>query len=153
MFKPTTTPEQYSKLAQIEASGLIIEDIKIRNIRVEHPRRISTVFLVLALAIFGGTEAIAEEIQYQEKVSLETGQSEIIHGARGECGQAAPNWEKVASSLPSVSTGEFSDGGLGVRWSRRCGGLTPARAVRFTATQPGHEQIELYDDPIDIEVK
>ena len=92
-------------------------------------------------------------IPYQSKVLLEVGQSTIIDGARGDCGQQAPDWEKVSPLLPTLSTGKFSDAGSGVRNSQRCGGSTPARAIRFTATAPGTEQIELFGDPIRIEVR
>lgn len=109
--------------------------------------------LLLTMVFFGNGGATAQEIPYLPNVSLEVGQSAIIHGARGECGQQAPDWERIASRLPKVATGEFSDGGLGTRSSRRCGGPTPARAVRFTATTPGSEKITLYDDPINIEVR
>jgi hypothetical protein len=51
-----------------------------------------------------------------------------------------------------VGLGTFSDGGVGERYSRRCNGTTPARAVRFTATTPGQEQIEMFGDTIDITV-
>lgn len=112
-----------------------------------------TVGLLFFMMPFGTSSAISQEIPYQAKVSLEVGQSALIHGARGECGQNAPGWEKVAPSLPTLSTGKFSDGGLGTRNSRKCGGPTPARAVRFTATTPGTEQIQLYGNPIRIEVR
>jgi len=112
-----------------------------------------TVGLVFFMVFFGTGSAMAQEIPYQAKVSLEVGQSAVIHGARGECGQNAPEWEKVAPSLPILSTGKFSDGGLGIRNSQRCGGATPARAVRFTATTPGTEQIQLFGDPVRIEVR
>jgi len=96
--------------------------------------------------------AVAQEIPYRKSVTLSVGQSAIIHGARGECGEAPPTWSRVAERLPIVGLGTFSDGGEGTRHSRSCGGPTPARAVRFTATTPGHEQIELFRDPIDITV-
>lgn len=92
-------------------------------------------------------------IPYLDKVSLGVGQATVIHGARGsQCGQQAPDWEQIAATLPPSVTGKFSDGGLGVRFSQRCGGDTPARAIRFTATKPGSEQLRLFGDPVRIEV-
>lgn len=93
-------------------------------------------------------------IPYLENVALKVGQTAVIHGARGnQCGQPAPSWEKLASTLPTPATGKLSDGGEGVRFSQRCGGETPARAIRFSATTPGSEQIKLFGDPIRIEVR
>ncbi len=95
----------------------------------------------------------APKPQYKRDVTLSVGQSTVIHGARGECGEAPPDWEEVVRGLPLSLTGSYSDGGLGVRWSRSCGGPTPARAVKFTAEKAGSEQIVLYGDPINITVK
>ena len=112
-----------------------------------------TVGILFSMALFGTGVATAQELQIPEKVSLDVGQSAVIHGVRSECGKDAPDWEKVAPSLPSLVTGTFSDGGLGTRYSRRCSGPTPARAVRFTATTTGTEKIDLFGDQIRIEVR
>lgn len=109
--------------------------------------------LVAFMVFFGTGGAMAQEIPIKTAVSLDVGQSTVIHGERGKCGQNAPDWETVATSLPTLSTGKFSDGGLGTRYSRQCGGATPGRAIRFTATTPGTEQIQLYGDTIRIEVR
>ncbi len=93
------------------------------------------------------------KIPYKKNVSLEVGGSEVIHGYRGKCGQSPPAWEVISPKLPVVSLGTFSDGGIGFRGSRSCGGHTPARAIRFTATQPGAENIKLFGDPVSFEVK
>ncbi|SDE94579.1 hypothetical protein [Rhodospira trueperi] len=118
-----------------------------------------TVFPRIGLIVFGCllggaifSTAMAQNIPYRETVTLSVGQSAIIHGARGQCGEAPPDWSAVAARLPMVSVGTFSDGGVGERRSRRCNGPTPARAVRFTATTPGQEQIELFGDTVDITV-
>ncbi len=95
----------------------------------------------------------AQEIPYQKNVSLQIGESAIIYGVRGNCGQPAPSWEEIAKQLPTVSTGKFSDGGVGTRWSRGCGGPTPARAIQYTATASGNEQLMLFRDPVNIEAK
>ena len=76
----------------------------------------------------------------------------IIHGARGnECGEA-PSWDSARILLPSLQTGTLADGGVGTRQSRQCGGRVAARAILFTATAPGTEQISLYGDDIVIRV-
>lgn len=90
--------------------------------------------------------------EYVRNVSIRVGESTIIHGARGnDCGPA-PTWEEATPLLPTLVTGRLSDGGVGTRYSRQCGGRTPARAVLFTATSEGAEQINLYGDDIVIRV-
>lgn len=90
--------------------------------------------------------------EYVRNVSVKVGESAIIHGARGnECGDA-PSWESAKLLLPELVTGTLTDGGVGTRVSRQCGGRIPARAILFTATQPGIEQISLYGDDIVIRV-
>lgn len=98
----------------------------------------------------GSYEGVVAE--YVRNVSARIGDSMIIHGARGnECGPA-PSWEEAMPLLPEMVTGTLSDGGVGTRVSRQCGGRVPARAIVFTATAAGTEQISLYGDPIVIRV-
>ena len=109
---------------------------------------------LVTTALFSISGAVyAQNIPYKKNVELTIGQSTIIHGARGQCGLPAPDWDRVASGLPLITTGSLSDGGLGTRRSNRCGGPTPARAIRFTAEKSGSEQIELFGDPINITVQ
>ena len=90
--------------------------------------------------------------EYVRNVSLKVGESAIIHGARGdECGPA-PSWDVAEDMLPELVTGTLTDGGVGTRNSRQCGGRVPARAILFTATTAGTEQTSLYGDDIVIRV-
>lgn len=112
-------------------------------------------FAVLGVVLAGGAGsfgAVAQEIPYRKTITLKVGETAVIHGARGECGKPAPEWSQVIRKLPPVALGSFSDGGLGERKSRSCGGPTPARAIRFTATKAGAEQILVEQDPITITV-
>ncbi|HRP79280.1 MAG TPA: hypothetical protein PL183_09300 [Aquamicrobium sp.] len=61
-------------------------------------------------------------------------------------------WESAKLLLPELETGTLTDGGVGTRVSRQCGGRVPARAILFTATAPGTEQVSLYGDDIVIRV-
>lgn len=90
--------------------------------------------------------------EYVRNVSVQVGDAVIIHGARGnECGDA-PSWESARVLLPELMTGKLSDGGIGTRYSRQCGGRVPARAILFIATTPGIEQTSLYGDEVHIRV-
>lgn len=90
--------------------------------------------------------------EYVRNVSLKIGESAIIHGARGnDCGPA-PSWESAKLLLPELVTGTLTDGGVGTRVSRQCGGRVSARAILFTATKVGTEQTSLYGDDIMIRV-
>jgi len=92
-------------------------------------------------------------IGHRPYLSLNVGDSAIIHGARaGECGGPAPAWDYVEVRLPVLQTGTFSDGGTGRRSSRFCKGMTAARAIKFTATGPGEDEFLLYGDFIKIVV-
>lgn len=93
-----------------------------------------------------------ERIYWRELSEVKIGESVVIHAKRGRCGEQPPSWEQVFEYLPELSTGIWSDGGVGYRVSRSCGGATPARAVVFTATRPGEERFMLYEDPITIRV-
>ncbi|RIK87848.1 MAG: hypothetical protein DCC69_03370 [Hyphomicrobiales bacterium] len=92
------------------------------------------------------------QAEYVRNVTVQVGDAVIIHGARGnDCGDA-PSWESASVLLPRLVTGTLSDGGVGTRFSRRCGGRIPARAILFTARVPGTEQTSLYGDEIHIRV-
>ena len=108
----------------------------------------------------GDRQAVADPVagvagvqaEYVRNVSVQVGDAVIIHGARGnDCG-VAPSWESARPLLPELVTGTLSDGGLGTRFSRACGGRIPARAILFTARVPGTEQTSLYGDEIHIRV-
>ncbi|MAL77335.1 MAG: hypothetical protein CMM62_20425 [Rhodospirillaceae bacterium] len=95
-----------------------------------------------------------QQIYYREIANLRVGESIVLHGKRGpSCGEQPLEWPDVLKYLPELNTGVWSDGGVGFRVSRACGGPTPARAVVFTATRTGMDRFMLYDDPITITVE
>jgi hypothetical protein len=112
------------------------------------------VFLIgLAVGSVAG-HAHAQNIPTNRNVALKVGQSTIIHGARGNaCGAPAPSWAEVAPTLPASSIGTVSDGGVGTRGSRSCGGNVPARAIRYKAIKKGAEVVTIQGDPISITVQ
>ena len=89
---------------------------------------------------------------YLPYVSLEVGETAIIHGARSRACSVAPRWEHIRDALPELATGMLSDGGVATRYSRRCNERVEVRAILFTATHVGTEQITLYGDAIEIHV-
>lgn len=148
------------------ASPLPEDDGKILRSAIISTRWLSGATLLIVLIVVGaigfllnsgyyisasGIRAI--DVEYRRSVSLRVGESSVIHGARSDCGERAPDWEAAVRLLPELDIGAWSDGGEGKRYSRACGGPTPARGVVFTATQPGLAQFLLYGDPVTIHVE
>jgi hypothetical protein len=85
-------------------------------------------------------------IPFTPLITMKVGDSRPIHAERGDCGKLPRDWPQVQASLPALRTGTFSDGGLARRHSKFCRGLTPARAIVFTAQKPGVEEFEIQGD-------
>ena len=114
------------------------------------PLRLARAFFPLLLIGLGSATAAETPIEWQKSVTLRVGQAAIVHSARGECGKPPA---KAMLKPKQYKTGHTSFGKLGVRESRRCGGLTPAVEVIFNATTPGKETIEVDGDKIKVTVK
>lgn len=102
----------------------------------------------------GGTSGTPDlpVIHYRQNVGLQVGETVTIHGKRGECGEAPPPEDVVRRDLPVVKFGRLEIGGLGRRFSHRCDGETPARAILYTGEQPGIDRFQLYGDPLVVTV-
>lgn len=85
-------------------------------------------------------------VPFKPDVTMKLGESRPIYAERGDCGKLPREWPLVEADLPQARTGTFSDGGLARRYSKFCQGLTPARAIVFTATRPGVEEFEIQGD-------
>ncbi len=85
-------------------------------------------------------------VPFRPVVTMKVGESRPIYAERSDCGKLPRDWQMVESDLPAVRTGTFSDGGLARRFSKFCQGLTPARAIVFTAIAPGIEEFEIQGD-------
>lgn len=85
-------------------------------------------------------------IAFNPVVNMKVGDARPIYAERGDCGKLPRDWHLLASDLPALRTGTFSDGGLARRFSKFCQGLTPARAIVFTASAPGIEEFEIQGD-------
>jgi hypothetical protein len=103
--------------------------------------------LTATLPLMASAEA---EIKYKAKVTVSVGQSVVVYGYRGECGQAP---DVGAIDLPTLQTGKLSIGKAGMRDSKRCKGMTPAVEIIFTATAAGKEKFEVQGDDISVRVK
>ena len=99
------------------------------------------------------SETSQRPIPFRPKVILKVGQSAVIHGYRASCGKPAPDKDATTSRFPSkIEVGILAAGDIGVRYSRHCGGDTPAREVIFHSERVGSEKIELFGDVIAITV-
>lgn len=85
-------------------------------------------------------------IPFRPNITMKVGESRPIYAVRGDCGKLPSDWQEMLPDLPSVKTGTLSDGGLARRHSKFCQGLTPARAIHFTATLAGIEEFEIQGD-------
>lgn len=96
--------------------------------------------------LLGGPADSAPLVFYKPEVWMSVGESKVIHAERGLCGELPRDWPDVAADLPPVRLGSFSDGGLARRNSKYCKGLTPARAIVFTARRAGVEEFNIQGD-------
>jgi hypothetical protein len=102
-----------------------------------------------SLTQIAGPASAQTDIKYLESLSLKVGQSAVIYGYRGDCGQLPA---RNAVALPPLATGTLTVGKQGIKDSGRCG-LTPAVEIIFTATAPGRESFEVQGDKITVRVK
>lgn len=101
---------------------------------------------------WGGPADAAPLVVYRPEVWMNLGDSRVIHAERGDCGRLPRNWRDVAVTLPPSALGTFSDGGLARRNSRFCKGVTPARAIIFTAERAGVEEFNIQGDFLKVTV-
>lgn len=85
-------------------------------------------------------------IPFRPDITMKLGDTRPIYAVRGDCGELPEDWSQMLLRLPFVRTGTLSDGGLARRHSKFCQGLTPARAINFTATAAGTEEFEIQGD-------
>jgi len=100
--------------------------------------------------------AASQRINYRERVTLDVGESAVVHGLRGECG-SLPTAQRVAQATADLNAqtnlGTFSFGAEGVRRSGSCNGNTPAFQTIFTATNPGRQTVRVHGDSVQITVR
>lgn len=106
-------------------------------------------------AVYQFTKPAPVRIPFVKAVDMQVGDVRIIHGKRGFCGKPPPSRARVQKRLPAgLKTGRLEAGALvGERYSVKCRGRTPARAVLFHATAAGKETFRLYGDRISVTVR
>jgi hypothetical protein len=117
-------------------------------------RTILAVASVVGMLFAFPAVSLAKDMPYRSSVTVKVGQTVLLKGIRHkDCGKPARAFSYYKPQLPKSSLGTFSDGGVGTTRSDRCGGVVPARGVRFTAKKPGKERLRVMGDPITITVK
>lgn len=91
-------------------------------------------------------------VNYNAHVRVAFGRSQLIHGDFLDCDGPVPDWSLVAQRVPTTPLGTFSDGGLARKMVNDCGREMVVRAVMFTGTTLGTEEVRLLDDYMKIEV-
>ncbi|MGX9356758.1 hypothetical protein ACS3SW_16810 [Roseobacteraceae bacterium S113] len=92
-------------------------------------------------------------IPWRNNVVLRVGDTEVIHGARGACGELPESNQIIRASFPkTLRHGELDVGMLGARKSAICGGPTPAVEILYKATSPGVDEFVLYGNQMRVRV-
>jgi hypothetical protein len=109
--------------------------------------------LAAAAALFAtlASPALAQNIPYNANPTVRVGQTVILKGVRGECGQQPLPFNRL-TQLPRPNHGRLSAGRVGTIVSNSCGGPTPALEIRYTGTSPGTESFTVYNDRFTITV-
>ncbi len=108
---------------------------------------------VMSVLLVSAVPVLAKDFPYRQTVSLKVGQSVILKGVRNQCSKdKAPSWGSL-TKMPKLKTGVLTDGGTGTMISKTCNGRVAARAIKFKATKPGSEKVNIYKDAFRITVK
>ena len=111
--------------------------------------------VTLAFLLAAGPAIAADsdnKIKGSKDVSMKVGQSKVIWGWRGECGERPTGIDPKRTRATEL--GVLSIGTWGVFKSRTCGGWTPAVEIVFTAKKAGREVITTqFDQKISVSVR
>lgn len=91
-------------------------------------------------------------VNYNAYVRVSLGSSKLIHGDFLDCDGPPPGWEQTVPRVPSTPLGTFADGGLARKMVNDCGKEMVVRAVMFTGTGIGTEEVRLLGDFMKIDV-
>lgn len=108
-------------------------------------------FLFLVFSLFPISALAENVIPAHKSVKLSVGETIVIHGYRGPCGERPGNVDP--NRTRATQLGVLSNGKWGVMKSRTCGGMTPAVEILFTAKKKGREVVEIQKTKIRVEVR
>ncbi|MBD0417232.1 hypothetical protein [Oryzicola mucosus] len=115
----------------------------------------------VTLAILAAHSSIATDedmqaglptVAYNARAFLTIGAEKLLHGAVEDCEGEPAAWEDMLPLIPSSAVGTFSDGGLATKMMNDCGKEMRVRAIKFTATASGVEEVRVLGDYFKIEV-
>jgi hypothetical protein len=86
-----------------------------------------------------------------KSIDVKVGQSVVVRGYRGECGKRPVNVDP--NRTRDTKLGVLSNGKWGVTKSDRCGGLTPAIEIIFSAKKAGRETVKIAGERVKIKVR
>ena len=110
--------------------------------------------VILLSFILAATSVAANSgnlIERKREVVLKVGQSVVVNGIRGECGKRPTGLQ--LKKTRKTKLGVMSFGRWGVKESDRCGGMTPAIEIVYTARKKGSEIVKSDGSRIKITVK
>lgn len=109
---------------------------------------------IIVLSMLAVAPVYADEnnkIPTLKTVKMKIGQSKIINGFRGACGERPTNVDM--NRTRDTKLGTLSIGNWGMKKSRACKGWTPAVEIIFRANKSGRETIDVNGDKIRVTVK
>ena len=105
-----------------------------------------------------GTKSIAIPASFN--LSTDRGSGLVIYGQRSSNCKYAPEWSKIDAHANAISQrpehGVLSDGGVGERHSKSCGGRVPVRAIYYTPDKGyvGKDEITFWgNETVTVEIK
>lgn len=110
--------------------------------------------LLLVTACMGGAQTAGPLNEPRPQNVTELGVGETVHLTvyLGETCGVVPSFTEVEAQLPASRIVAYSDGGVGQRNSRRCGGATNGRIVLATGAASGNETLALQAGALSVRV-
>lgn len=108
---------------------------------------------LLALGVLAGP-ALADNV-----LELRVGETKHLtvyiteKGGKLDCKAKPPAWKTVKAKLPKSKIVTFSDGDLGPRTSRQCGGEVVGREIDATGVKPGKQVLKVQSGKLTVIVR
>lgn len=117
-----------------------------------HIAALAPLFLITACMDGAQTAGPSSERSSRNITALSVGETVHLTVYLGETCGVVPSFADVEAQLPASRIVSFSDGGVGQRNSRRCGGATDGRVVLATGVATGAETQALQAGSISVVV-